>query len=111
MKIFKYYINIILATKHAIPCCLYSCYSFRKRTKYIVYNSGEECLTAILSSTGKPVDAAQVKAVIEKLKGKQVHEVKYLIIKLITKGQGKLGAGGSAPAPAAKAAKEDKKKD
>ena len=37
--------------------------------------SGEQTLTAILNATGKPVDAAQVKAVIEKLKGKQVHEV------------------------------------
>lgn len=37
--------------------------------------SDEETLTAILNSTGKPVDAAQVKAVVEKLKGKQVHDV------------------------------------
>lgn len=38
-------------------------------------NEGEQTLTAILTATGKPVDAAQVKAVIDKLKGKQVHEV------------------------------------
>ena len=38
-------------------------------------NIDEETLTAILNATGKPVDAAQVKAVIEKLKGKQVHDV------------------------------------
>lgn len=74
-KINKYYINIILATKNAIPLCLHSCNSFRKRTQYCISYSAEESLTAILSATGKPVDAAQVKAVIEKLKGKQVHEV------------------------------------
>ena len=37
-------------------------------------------MTAILNASGKPVDAAQVKAVIEKLKGKQVHEVILIII-------------------------------
>lgn len=42
--------------------------------------SDEETLTAILNSTGKPVDAAQVKAVVEKLKGKQIHDVQILII-------------------------------
>lgn len=38
----------------------------------------EQSLTAILSSTGKPVDAAQVKAVVDSLKGKQVHEVSHI---------------------------------
>lgn len=38
-------------------------------------NIAEETITAILNSTGKPVDAAQVKAVVASLKGKQVHDV------------------------------------
>lgn len=44
-------------------------------------NQGEQTLTAILNATGKPVDAAQVKAVIDKLKGKQVHEVPSAFIR------------------------------
>lgn len=32
-------------------------------------------MTAILNASGKPVDAAQVTAVVNSLKGKQVHEV------------------------------------
>lgn len=39
------------------------------------FNLDEQTLTAILNVTGKPVDAAQVTAVVNSLKGKQVHEV------------------------------------
>lgn len=77
----------------------------------------EQTLTAILNATGKPVDAAQVKAVVEKLKGKQVHDVFIFIIKLISKGQSKVGsvgggaAGGAAPAKGGKEDKKEEKKD
>lgn len=74
----------------------------------------EQTLTAILSASGKPVDAAQVKAVIEKLKGKQVHDVFIFIIKLISKGQSKVGSvgggAGGAPAKGKEEKKDDKKK-
>lgn len=52
-----------------------------------------------------------MKAVVEKLKGKQVHDVFIYIIKLISKGQAKVGSvGGAAPAKAAKEEKKDEKK-
>ncbi len=47
---------------------------------------------------------------VEKLKGKQVHDVFIYIIKLISKGQAKVGSVGGGAAPA-KAAKEEKKED
>lgn len=76
-KINKYYINIIIATKDAVPCRLHPRHLVRKGAQYTRSDLDEETLNAILNASGKPVDAAQVKAVIEKLKGKQVHEVPH----------------------------------
>ena len=70
--------------------------------------AAEADLTKILGATGQKVNDAEVKSVVEKLKGKKIED-------LIKNGLGKVGtassAPASAPAPAAKAEKKEEKKE
>jgi len=68
-------ISIIFITIHAVRISTRSCQSFRKGPKYTLNYSAKESVTAILAAAGKPVDAAQVAAVIDSLKGRTVTDV------------------------------------
>lgn len=75
---------------------------------YILFYTAEADITKILGATGQKVNDAEVKSVIEKLKGKKIED-------LIKNGLGKVGSvsvgGGSAPAPVADTKKADKKEE
>lgn len=89
-------------TIHAVRFCFGALQSFRQSSQYIHNNTAKDSLIAILKATGKPVDEAQVDAVLATLKGRKVDEV-------ISKGISKVSVG--APAAPAKDEKKAEKKE
>ena len=67
------------------------------------------CIRDSLKATGKPVDAAQVDAVLKSLNNRKVDEVLFPLHQVISKGLTKVSVASSS-APAKKEAKKEEKK-
>ena len=85
MNIGIYIININILTIHAVRLRCRSGQSLRQGSLYASPYPAKDSVVAILKATGKPVDEAQVDAVLKALNGRKVEDVHLRSLRSLAK--------------------------